>query len=104
MEYLFGHESNPAEFRSAAEQLCGEGYTLVGGGLSQDFHDWTTFEFRLENGSNLPSVFDRYLRQLLPSSCPTMAQPLISLRRCRARPPAGFPGGEDRGSESITGG
>ncbi len=65
VEYLFGHESNPVEFLSAAEQLCGEGYILVGGALSQDFHDWTTFEFRFENDSYPPGFIHQVLEAAL---------------------------------------
>jgi len=65
VEYLFGHESNPAEFLSAAEQLCAKGYIFVGGGLSEDFRDWTIFEFRFENGSNLAGFIQQVLKAAL---------------------------------------
>ena len=49
LKYLLGHQSSPADFLSQAAKLCAESYLLVGLAVSQDFDDWTTYEFRLGN-------------------------------------------------------
>jgi len=65
MKYLLGYKSSPASFLSEAAKLCAERYLLVGIAVSQDFDNWTTVEFHLENCSLLPCFAQQALDETL---------------------------------------
>ena len=65
MKYLLGHKSSPPNFLSEAAKLCAARYLLVGLATSQDFDNWTTFEFGPGNCSLLPGFVQRALDETL---------------------------------------